>query len=200
MRDYKYIWRKSLHEVVISGLQFQEYRNLFSDQTLLLLRHKCDSSNYDPVTRFEYVRGDEITETSKEIYSWGDFSFIVFANGKPNELTKDEIKSFLYFAHMGTFDNDLQDNRIKGGCYIHDDGWFLSYSGNNEIINELIKIALAPNHGLIQINDGQAIIIYNGIAHAAPATYDIDMILNGTLRIIKSAQQVDTSEPASPAR
>ena len=178
MRNYKYIWRKSRNHIVVSGLDFSEFKSIFTGQSLLLLKHKCESAEYDEKTRFEYASIDDILDSDDQIYSWGDFSFVHFLGNKVPKFTINETKSILYSSHTGNFDFDFYGEKIIGGCCIHDNGWFLSYSGSVDIINNLIKISCASLNEVVDITIGQAIIIFNKKTYFTAGTYDIDGVLN----------------------
>ena len=185
MRNYKYIWRKSRNHIVISGLEFSELKSIFTGQSLLLLKHKCELAEYDQKTRFEYVSIDNILDSDDQIYSWGDFSFVHFLGKKIPSFTIDETKSILYFSHTGNFYFDFYSEKIIGGCYIHDNGWFLSYSGSVDIINNLIKISCSSLDEAVDIIIGQAIIIFNKKSYVTAGTTDIDGVLNNELKKIE---------------
>jgi hypothetical protein len=189
MRNYKYIWLKSPNEIVVSGLEFPEYKEIFTRQVLILLKHNCQNAKYDIDSRFDIIDINGIIESQQEIYSWGDFVFVHLGNDEMCKLSKDEVKSLLYYSHTGIFENDIIRGGIIGGCYVHDDGWYFSYTGSRVVIDKIIEICCKSINYRLKLKEDVAIIIYNDKHYEVPATNDIDYILNKVLRNIKSAQQ-----------
>jgi hypothetical protein len=129
MRDYVYIYSESINSITASGIEFSDLVEAFKLKNLLLLKHKfseiisCSKSNFD-TCEIEEIKHYSV----KEIYNFGDFSFIDLPELHYTHYLEDqEIAEILYFGHMSKPMKNVSIKNLKNSfmVYIHDNGYFL---------------------------------------------------------------------------
>ena len=148
MRDYVYIYSESIHSITASGIEFSDLVEALELKNFLLLKHEfseimpCSKSNFDT------CEIDEIKHYSvKEIYNFGDFSFIDLPELHYTlNLEDQEIAEILYFGHMSYPLKNISIKNLKNNfmVYIHDNGRFLRvfYQDSIDPLLSFIKLKM----------------------------------------------------------
>ena len=176
MRDYSYLWRVERNRLIISGIEFHDFKQILGNKQVLLIKAQCNEVVYDAKTRFNFIIANDIVEDDTEIYSWGDFVFLVARDERMMDISPSQIKDILYFGHTGQYEDSLND-AFMAGVYIHDNGWYLSLSGSIEMIDVFLML-FKKYQNQIDLKIGEAQLSYMDSTIMVPGSFDIDMILN----------------------
>ena len=130
MRPYIYLWHERVAKrLVVSGIEFRDVLPEIRDAGgLVLLRHQFSAASFDPISRFDFLPSDELTDLADDdIYGYGDFSWADYAPDVVLARLSDQaIAELTFFGHSGRLFGDTEipglTNRML--YWAHDDGWY----------------------------------------------------------------------------
>jgi len=151
------------HETIFSGITFDDFIKYTPTPAKNLLLLKSGYFSDKRQHNFELLEGSEDVKKlmSENIYHYGDFCFVDYANSAyVGKLSGDQVSELLYLSHMNEplkspFLEPLQNNF----AYLsHDDGWYCKLYCRNQqdsitiLINKLqnaVQKALCINNFLL---------------------------------------------------
>jgi len=140
------------NEAVFSGIKFVDFIECVPIPIENILLSKPVGTGNRYFRCFELLEGEcDISKLKlQNIYSYGDFCFVDYANLElVNQLTEEQIAELLYLMHMhkplkSPFFSPLQNNYV----YLsHDDGWYCKLYCKEQqdltsvLFNKILKIA-----------------------------------------------------------